>query len=52
MIDVVSETYRTSWDRVTELPVVEFLNVFSYRIATDRYIKDQMDREYARMKKR
>lgn len=33
MIDAVSEIYRCDWDKATKIPVMEFLNVYSYTVA-------------------
>lgn len=44
MIDRVSETYRTDWNSVTNLNVIEFLNVFSYSISKQKLHEAQVDR--------
>lgn len=37
-MDAVSETCRCEWDKVWEMPVLQFLNILSYR-------KEKIDKE-------
>lgn len=50
MIDIVSETYRTSWTEAQDLPVMTFLNVYSYAVARKNFEKEMMKREHEKMK--
>ena len=50
MIDIVAQTYRCNWDEACHLNVYEFLNVYSYFIATQRMEKKMMEQEYAKIK--
>lgn len=50
MIDIVSETYRISWSEAQDLPVMTFLNVYSYKAARNKFEKDMMKRESEKMK--
>lgn len=52
MIDIVSETYRTSWDKAVKLPVFEFLNVYLYHNDLLRFTNAQLKGEYDKMKSR
>lgn len=42
-MDAVSDTCRCEWDKVWEMPVMEFLNVLSYR--KDKAAKEQREIE-------
>lgn len=44
MIDRVSETYRTDWDSVTKMNVIEFLNVYSYSISKQKLQEVQVNK--------
>lgn len=50
MIDIVSETYRISWTEAQDLPVMTFLNVYSYAVARKNFEKEMMKREHEKMK--
>lgn len=50
MIDKVSEQYRCNWDEACKLNVYEFLNVYSYWIARNRYEIAVQKAEYEKVK--
>lgn len=43
-VDVVSETYRCSWDDVYQMPVLQFLNILAYRKDKIAHEKAEIDR--------
>jgi hypothetical protein len=43
MIDIVSETTKDSWDKVSEYNVFQFFNIFCYYIDKTNEQKRQMD---------
>lgn len=50
MIDLVAQTYRCDWEKACHLNVYEFLNTYSYFVATQRMEKKMMEQEYAKIK--
>ena len=38
-----SETLRCDWDKVWEMPAIEFLNILAYRKDRDAWEKDAME---------
>ena len=52
MIDIVSETYRISWTEAQDMPVMAFLNVYSYAVARKNFEKEMVKREHEKMKAR
>ena len=50
MIDIVAQTYRCSWEQACKLNIYEFLNTYSYFIATQAMEKKMMENEFARIK--
>jgi hypothetical protein len=50
MIDIVSQTYKCNWDEACHLNVFEFLNTYSYYVATQRMEQSMIKAEYDRIK--
>lgn len=50
MIDTVSTMYRCDWEKACNLPVYEFLNVYSYSIAKNRFEVNQQKAAYEQIK--
>lgn len=45
MVDAVSEIYRCSWDRVFDMNVFEFLNIYSYVVAKGEHQKSLIEKQ-------
>lgn len=43
MVDAVSETYRCSWDRVFEMTVFHWVNLYIYGIEKSKEEKRKID---------